>query len=200
MKAKQHAPDVEGEGWRAGYRRLEIIDERKRIERAQAVAKYQQQHLAMTSHQLYHSSQGQTLSRSPQLVQTLLPNVFQNNVFLSFLIEKIYESQGRLGIEDIGSDHDLPLAPLDGCWIDEMVRKGPSKSLEALAAMFFGQVHDLHKAKVDALKLYDKALAELRANLSNPTSPWNFDILAATTALCMYEVLLPSSSFGVQVC
>jgi hypothetical protein len=71
-------------------------------------------------------------------------------------------------------------------WIWELAKVQPlSKSMAALAAMFFGECHGVNHLKLEAAATYGKALPDVSKVLSRKT---NFCILGAVTALCMYEV------------
>ncbi|KAL3418828.1 hypothetical protein PVAG01_09049 [Phlyctema vagabunda] len=74
-------------------------------------------------------------------------------------------------------------------WVGAMIKSESSKSLEALAAMFFAKAHNLQHISTEALKLYSEALSTLRSMLCDPENVWKFETLASLTTLCMYELV-----------
>jgi hypothetical protein len=109
------------------------------------------------------------------LPATLSLKGFENDISIAFLVSKLYEGRSFIA---------LGTSP---GWIDTMVDR-PHKTLDALAALFFGEVHVLPEIKSDAAFLYGQALAELRNELSVASHRLDSKTTVSVTMLCMYEV------------
>lgn len=177
-----------------GYRSLIVIDESSRIQRSRATVEAQiQQNLTLRKRLqvLDHSKSRQTfqpVEAQGSSISTFPLTAFKQNVFISFLAEKLCEGRGQNDMNCVASNSKKGLWPTRGWWAEDLLEK-PSKSLEALAAMFFGRVHELQEVKMEGLVLYSEALKELRAELAHINGNWSFRTLASMTALCLYEVL-----------
>lgn len=175
----------------AGYP-LAFVDERPRIERACQVAKLQQRDMQIAQHSFQQLSHTGRLKGSPplspELASAMPISAFKDNIFISFLVAKMFEGRAPC-LFDYTSTQCAP-----GWWITEMT-KAPNKSLDALATMGFAIFHGLRDEMTYSVKLYGEALQGLRNALVNGDAVWKFDTLAAVTALCMYEVHFPSNLY-----
>lgn len=177
----------------AGYQPIVFVDETLRIQRAQAVARRQQQEMAVlrgASIPIYRSNRVGA-SRSPDSVDHLLPTLpltaFEENIFVSFLVSKLSESRIFHEWEGAPPDNLTRYGSTTPGWID-MMMADPRTSFRALAAMFFSKAHGLGEAQTTAIKLYGEALPALRNALMCPENAFVFEVLACMTALCMFEV------------
>jgi len=159
-----------------------FVDERPRIERSKNILRAQEDEMALL---VGGQSHCQSSTFSFLLSQSLLVKGSENDFYISFLASKLSEGRATLelagithGSRDIGIQHQL--------WIWELAKvQPPSKSLAALAAMFFGECHGVNQLKLEAAATYGKALPDVSKALLQKT---NFYILATVTSLCMYEV------------
>ena len=86
-------------------------------------------------------------------------------------------------------------------WVDQCVNRlgtysTASLAIDALATAFYGKRHREGSIVAQAATKYSKALIALRQALEEQTGSCSFDILAATTALYRYEVVLCTSEEG----
>jgi len=159
-----------------------FVDELPRIERSRKILKAQEAELALL---VRGHSRSQSSTFSILRTHSLLVKGSENDFYLSFLASKL--SEGRATFELDGITHgsrDTGIEPQLWTWELAKVHP-PSKSLAALARMYFGECHGLNQVKSEAAATYGKALPDVSKALSRKT---NFSILATVTALCMYEV------------
>ena len=173
-----------------GYLRdLKIIDERPRIEKAQANAQIQQDELQIyqkSNEALYHSSSiapSNSASDVTRVAPTLSLTAFSQNIFISFLLEHMFS----------------PKFGQNGWWLTSALKATtPSIALTALATMFYGRAHRLPEVISRAVRHYSRALPSLRKDLSS-SDALSYGPLVSVTTLTMYEVcvrctcLLPST-------
>lgn len=159
-----------------------FVDERPRIERTRNIRRAQEDEIALLARR---QSRSQSSTFSSLRAQSLLVKGSENDFYISFLASKL--SEGRTTFEFAGKSHGLRDTGTEHrLWIWELAKvQPPSKSLAALAAMFFGECHGVNYLKLEAAATYGKALPDVSKALSRQT---NFCILATVTALCMYEV------------
>lgn len=173
--------------------RLRFVDENPRIQRSIAVSHTQTHEfstVARSSPLAFHSSRmprSQSLSPAPFLANPLPLTAFQDDIFISYLLSKLFEGKYRYPSNAAGKSR----CGLPTDWMPEMIKTPQNqrhKSWDALAAIVFGQAHNSYNVITNALRLYGQALSELRNQLSNPNH-WRTDrTLASITALYMYEV------------
>jgi len=170
------------------------VDEKPRIRRSLAVSYAQSQEfstITKTPHMAFHSNRvslSQSLSPVPSLAKTLHLTAFKEDIFVSYLLMKLFEGGDR------DSSGNIPCGSLPIEWIPQLVKtpgKPRHKSWDALAAVVFGQAHRSHDVITNAFSLYGEALLELSSKLSIPHNQLNDSTLASMTALYMYEVSRP---------
>lgn len=138
--------------------------------------------LRESSHILYHTSQFR--NRWPEKFSNppveLSLKGFSSDIFTSFLIDRLFDNLLR---------YDA-----NAWWAKSCLSSAASYTeriaLNALATVFYGAAHGLQELKVNAARLYAKALSTLRTDLVDPNHAFSFGTIAATTALSMYEVSL----------
>ena len=89
----------------------------------------------------------------------------------------------------------------DRAWVSQCVNQSASYptanlAIDALATAFYGKRHNESSIVAQAASKYSKALIALRQLLEQQTGSCSFDVLAATTALYRYEVVLCTSEEG----
>jgi hypothetical protein len=111
-----------------------------------------------------------------------LPQIaFSEEIFLSFLIEKLFDGRNQIDRSGwwIATSHAITST------------KTPRLSLMALATMFYGRAHGLQDVVRKAKVLYGEALPSLRADIASSEEAWSFGTLASVTTLSMFEVSCP---------
>lgn len=143
---------------------MTFVDEKPRIERAQAIARQQQE--GIRSMQMYCKSNLQTPGPSTGLSQV----ASKDGILLSFLVNKLHSGRSHCERLAVGSKTGppliLPCSPR-GTWIWEMA-KTPHDSLGAFSAMFFGQAHNLREMMISSLRLYGRALEDCGRKSTRP--------------------------------
>jgi hypothetical protein len=164
------------------------VDEGPRIKRSIAVSLKKAQDVStvtMAAPSVSHSSQirqTQHIWHAPFFGSMLTLTAFKEEIFISYLLDKMFEKQ----CYQLGTTSEIRYG-LPADWIPELIatpQKQRSKSWDALAAIVFGQTHKNFDAIAHAYRLYGQALTELRSELSYPTG----STLMSMTALYKYEV------------
>ena len=113
-----------------------------------------------------------------------------DDVYFAYLLERFvatgncyqdYYGNGRWILACLSKKDDHPAAHL---------------ALKCLATTFFGRQHHQESVVSDASYLYSQALRRLCQTLQDPQKAQTFDVLAATTALNLYEYIAFTSSRG----
>jgi hypothetical protein len=178
-----------------GYvQRLRFVDEKPRIRRSMVVAQAQSLEYSTVANNpqtVFHSGRiplSAPLQPSPLSTNSLPLTAFRDNIFISYLLSKLFEGNDRYPLSHtrVAKCGSLPTE-----WIPELVEKARTprhKSWDALAAIVFGQAHKSRDVITDALRLYGHALPELREKLLDAKDRQTDSTLASVTALYMYEV------------
>ena len=116
--------------------------------------------------------------------QELNLSAFQENICRSFLYHRL--CAGRHFSKGIS----WLLSPAPRVEVQSRTLVSASK---AVAAAFFGRVHQQPNIKTEANQFYVEALRNLTSDLSHDVKRIAFETLGATMALNMYEVCLSSS-------
>jgi hypothetical protein len=183
----------------ASIKRLRFVNENPRMERSMAISKAQSHEFATVTKGpdiAFHSSRiwsSARLSHPPFWENAMPLTAFKDSMFMSYLLDKLFEGGYRGPYTD---EHPCGGLPFD--WVHELVetpQKARDKSWDALGAIVFGQAHKSYDVIKKALALYGVALSELRQKLSDQGDRHSDSTLACMTALYMYEV---SSSFAVR--
>lgn len=156
-----------------------FVDEKPRIEKSRAVVRDQER-----DYRCLQKRWEQAKEPSVNLPLT----AFKQDIFLSFLVRKLYEGKKLYEIEDVEASQKTGRAPTQGWWVSELVKDEPSTSLRALAAMVFARAHDFQPARLEALKLYGEALRRVGELIEDQKLAREFNTLTSITTLCMYEV------------
>ncbi|KFY71966.1 hypothetical protein V499_07861 [Pseudogymnoascus sp. VKM F-103] len=175
-----------------GYnRRLRFVDETPRIERSIATAHVQFHEFAEATRNSHLASPSSRISRPPRLnpatlvTNTLPLTAFKDDIFISYLYSKLFDSNA------LGDRCGLPAD-----WVLELAnnpQKSRYKSWDALAAIVFGQAHQCKDVILTSKELYQQALSELRCVLSNASDRCTDSTVASMTALCKYDRLLSAT-------
>lgn len=113
------------------------MDERPRIERSKNILRAQEDEMALLVH---GQSRSQSSTFSFLLSQSLLLKGSENDFYISFLASKLSEGRATFELAEI-THVSRDTAIQHQLWIWELTKvQPPSKSLAALAAMFFGDV------------------------------------------------------------
>jgi hypothetical protein len=118
---------------------------------------------------------------------TLVPKdmpltAFSGEICTAFFVDKIFSGRAHYHVASL----EAPCLP-STWWIYEATRQSP-KAVQALAFIFFGKANALPSVSRKAMELYGESIVGLRSDLMSPKNGAEFRILAAMTALCMYEV------------
>lgn len=140
----------------------------------------------MASHSSRIRRSRRRLSPATLLPNTLPLTAFKDDIFISYLYSKLFETEYRYPSNAVGDRCGLPAD-----WILELAntfQKPRYKSWDALAAIVFGQAHQCNDVVTTALGLYGQALSELSRALSNANDRCTDSTLASMTALYKYDV------------
>jgi Fungal Zn(2)-Cys(6) binuclear cluster domain len=169
-----------------------FVDEEPRVKGVLAVAQAQQHEFSTLQRNdlaTYNTNRIQHIyNRNPSnTVVAEMPLIaFKDDIFLSYLVSKLFEGRNLFVVSNVGLAKER-LVLDEGIWVGQLL-KTSHKSLDALAAMLFGQGHHLSDVTRESRKLYGEALSNVRADLLDSSAIERFNTLAAVTALCMYEV------------
>ncbi|KAH8589522.1 hypothetical protein B0O99DRAFT_636687 [Bisporella sp. PMI_857] len=177
----------------AGFtQRLRFVDEEPRIRRSMAVSHAQSLELSTVTRRsqlVFHRGQihrSQPPSPAPFSANTLPLTAFKDDIFMSYLVSKLFGETRYPWNAAEETRCGLPIA-----WITELVKTPQMlryKSWDSLAAIIFGQAHKSANVITNARRLYGQALVEIRNQLSDPDDRRAESTLASITALSMYEI------------
>jgi hypothetical protein len=170
-----------------GYKQdLLFIDENTRIKqslRRNEVQEHEFSAVAASASAMYHRTAIAPNSQyNPPVCAELPLTAFSDEIMVKFFIDNVFPDRAS-------GDTDLihmTYRPKNG-WIRITAEQSP-ESLQALMAMFFAKANNVPGLHRKAIMLYTKSIGRLRADLADARSQSSFSVLAATTALCMYEV------------
>ncbi len=149
---------------------------------------------ALVRDQLYQARKNPFLSKEDVSSQGFLPpdtlaqaldlSAFREDICRSFLFHRLCSK------DTFSKAISWWLNPAPRVEVQSRTLVSASK---ALAAAFFGRIHQKPQIITDGTALYTEALRNLKNDLSHPVKAYTFETLGATMALNMYEVCLCSS-------
>ena len=163
------------------------MDEGPRVRRAMAVSHAQSHEVVSLGgsvdslYQHRRADEPETFGSASLVANTLPLTAFVDDIIMSFLLSKMFESEDRYS-----SKCGLPTE-----WLPELVKapqKPYYKSWQALAAIIYGKAHGSFNMINHAIQLYSQAVSDLRQKLPNLHRHSSDGALASVTALYMYEV------------
>ena len=149
---------------------------------------------SLVREQLYRTRQHPLLSKEAIISQGFLPaervaqelnlSAFRDDICRSFLFFRLCSG------ENFSKAISWWLNPTPRAEVQSRTLVSASK---AMAAAFFGRIHQQPRISNEGTKMYGEALLNLTKDLSHEEKAFTFETLGATLALNMYEVCLCSS-------
>ena len=136
------------------------------------------------------SSQRSSTGPSGTLEANVGSSLFVEDVCRNFFLDKYFATSGPDG------DWSANKAWMATSLLHPDEYPTSALALRCLSASYFGRIHFQGSIKKDALQLYGKALVALSDNLKDPKKALNFDTMAATSVLNLYECVNFTSQKG----
>ena len=164
-----------------------------RIETQQSMAQQAQaQELCLSFCDSFANSTGDLTN---PLQARLNNSAFGEKLYMSFFLSTIFAPGGPIGYWAANKDW------MEVALVNQEQNPASALALRCLTTSFFGRTHGQPGLEDDAMKLYGKALLELSRKISIQKDTFDFDTLAATSVLNMYELVVFTCKSGwIQHC